>query len=348
MFLDRFRSDNSKIEFSVIWSNWASTIDEAIAIKTKAYNTYFLAWVRKNLTYNWFNRAKDIDIFEKNYIIIDIDLRKQFKEYNWLDCSDEEIINTWLDMWKYLIDEHEYLWDYDFIVFSWNWLHFYYLWEYKNISPDDYAYWVQRIMNEWDSFWGFRVFNSDHACKNIARIIRLPWSINQKTWKECIVIEERQWKWKLLSVLESLAFSEKELELEKRKKETDRKIEEYKKNEKMNKLINWDRYEESKEKLIRIFEVIDSIPAYLIAEKILPQFPFNKNWKNFDNEKWWFCWYYYVSELNSICNWWSRYFLYDWDVNSCWSPSSLIKHEFNLTWWETIKYFKDNFNLKIN
>jgi len=33
---------------------------------------------------------------------------------------------------------------------------------------------MERIMRQWDSLWGDEIFNTDKACKNIARIIRLP------------------------------------------------------------------------------------------------------------------------------------------------------------------------------
>jgi hypothetical protein len=33
---------------------------------------------------------------------------------------------------------------------------------------------MDRIMREWDKYWGDEIMNSDKACKNIARILRLP------------------------------------------------------------------------------------------------------------------------------------------------------------------------------
>lgn len=346
MFLDRFRSDKWKIEFIAIWQTGATVIPEEYALKTKSSNVYFLANVRKDLVYNWFNRAKDIDIIEKNYLVIDIDYRKQAQETLWYNPTDDEIINFWKDIEKYLLEEHTYLWDYDFIVFSWNWLHIYYLWEPKAIEPNDYAYAMERIMREWDKYWWNPVYNADKACKNIARIIRLPWSINQKTWKECFVISERQGSWLLFNSIQVLAEAEKEEVLKKREEENQRKIEEYQKQEKMNRLINWDKYEENQEKLHKLFKKIDSIPAYLVAQKINPMFPLSKNWKNFDNEKWWYTWYYYLKDMNAIVNWWSQHFLFNWTINSCWTPSNLVKHQYDFTWKETIDWFKKNFDLK--
>jgi len=346
MFLDRFKSDNWKIEFAVIWKTGAVVVDEKYALKSKVHNVYFLANVRKDLEYNWYNRAKDIDIIEKSYLVLDIDLRKQFKDKYGYDITDEEIIETWKQIADYIEEEHQYLWDYDFIVFSWNGLHIYYLWEPRYISPDDYAYAMERIMRQWDSLWGDEIFNTDKACKNIARIIRLPWSINQKTWKECFVIKERQWQGLLFNIIESLWAKEKLDVMIKREEEVSKQIEEYERMEKMNRLIKWSSYDEDKWKIKKVFEKINNIPAYIIAEKFVPEFKFSKNEKNFHNLKWGFTWYYYVKELNSICNWGSQYFSRG-DVNSCWSSSVLIKNEINWNWWDVIKWVKDNFNIKI-
>ncbi len=344
-FLNKFSFDSAIKEFVIIWKNWAKIVSKEYALKTKKDNVYFLSWVRKDMKYWLYNRAKDIDIIVTNKIAIDIDLRKQYENKYKEKITDEEIIKQWEYMVEYMIWEHEYLWDYDFIVFSWNGLHIYYLWEPRNISPDDYSYAMDRIMREWDNFWGDEVMYSDKACKNISRIFRLPWSINQKTWKECFVIKERQGSWKLFNSIEILARVEKQQVLAKKEEENRIKIEEYIRQEKMNRLIKWSKYEEDKEKLQRLFNNIDSIPINLVVEKINPMFPLSKNWKNFDNEKWWFCWYYVVKELNSVCNGGSQYF--NWGgINSCWSPSVLIKHQYNLTWNKTIQYFKDNFWIK--
>jgi len=346
MFLDRFESENGKIEFSVIWKNGAVVVNKEYALKSKVHNVYFLANVRKDLEYTWHNRAKDIDISEKGYIVIDIDLRKQYKEEYKQDCTDEEIIWIWKEIGDFILEEHKYLWDYDFISFSWNWLHIYYLGSPRYISPDDYSHWLERIMREWDKFWGDKKYYSDKACKNISRIIRLPWSVNQKTWKECFIIKERQGKWLLFNIIENLAAKEKEEVVSKRLEEVNKQIEEYERQEKMNRLIKWSNYDDNKEKIRKVFDKINNIPAYLIAEKFVPEFKFDKNEKNFNNLVWWFTWYYYVKELNSICNWWSQYFNFG-DVSSCWSSSVLIKHQINWNWWEVIKWVKDNFNIQL-
>jgi hypothetical protein len=76
----------------------------------------------------------------------------------------------------------------------------------------------------------------------------------------------------------------------------------------------------------------------------LPEFPYN--WRrNFKNQKWWFTWYYYNESTNSICNWGSRYFLFDWDTSSCWDNFQLIKRSKNFTNAETFRFFKDLLNL---
>lgn len=342
--LDRIKSKNSNIEYISI-NNWiVKTISEKEALENKKDNIYYLWGTRKDLIYSWKNRAKEIDIIEKSYCVIDLDIRKAFElKYN-EEITDEDIIKEWLNIAENLQYEDNILADFDYIVFSWNWLHIYFFWDYKNISPDDYSFWVERLYNRWNNFWQDEIYYADPACKNISRILRFPWSINQKTWWECKIIFERKWEWKIFNSIEKMWKKQKQEYKEKKEKEIKTRAEEFEKKNQINKLIQWSKYTENKEKLEKIFEVIDSIPAYLVAEQIVPQFKLSSNWKNFDNDKKWYTWYYYVEDLNAICNWWSRYFNY-WDVNSCFSPSVIIKNELNCNWGDVINYFKTNFKL---
>lgn len=342
--LNRIKSNNSKIEYVSI-NNWIiKVINEQIALTNKTDNIYFLWGVRNNLVYNWRNRAKEIDIVEKNYVVIDLDIRKKFEEKYNDSLSDEDIIQIWLDIAENLKYRDVILADFDYIVFSWNWLHIYYFWDYKNISPDDYSFWVERLYNRWNDFWWDEIYYADPACKNISRILRLPWSINQKTWWVCKIIFERKWSWRIFNAIEQMWKIQKQEYIKKRELENKKRIEEYEIKTKINRLIQWTKYNDKKEKLEKIFEIIDSIPAYIVAQKILPEYKLSKNWKNFDNLKRWYTGYYYVKDLNAICNWWSRHFNW-WDVNSCYSPSVLIKNQYNYSWWEVINYFKQNFKL---
>ena len=339
--LEKIKSQNSNIEYVSILDWKINIVSKEEALNNKEKNYYYLGWVRKDLIYNWNNRAKEIDIIEKSYCVVDLDIRKNFEEKYNEEISDEDIIKEWLNIAENLKYEDYILADFDFIVFTWNWLHIYWFWDYQSISPDDYSFWVKRLYERWNNFWWDKLYEADPACKNISRILRLPWSINQKTWKECKIIFERQWEWKIFNWLKKMWIKQKQEENKLKEEQIKKRVEEYQKKEQMNSLIYGKQFKDKKEELEALFTKIDSIPAYVIAEMLVP-FKLNKNWKNFDNEKWWFTWYFYVEDLNCICNWWSRYFN-NWDVNSCYSPSVLIKNFYDYTWAETIHWFKTNF-----
>lgn len=338
--LNRIKSENSNIEYINIINGIVKTITEKEALENKKDNIYFLGGVRKNLVYNWTNRAKEIDIIEKCYCVIDCDIRKAFfQKYN-EEISNYDIIQEWLNIAENLKYEDNILADFDYIVFSWNWLHIYYFWEYQNISPDNYSFWVKRLYKKWNDFWWNEIFYADEACKNISRILRLPYSINQKNGAECKVIYERKWEWKIFNSLNKMGVKQKQEENELKQEQIKKRVLEYQKKEQMNNLIYWKSFIDKKQELEELFFKIDNIPAYIIAELLVP-FKLNSNWKNFDNEKKWFCWYYYIEDINAICNGGSRYF--NWgDVNSCYSPSVLVKNFYDYTWGETISFFKKN------
>ena len=339
--INRIKSDNSNIEYISI-NNWiVKTINEKEAIENKKDNIYYLWWVRKDLVYSWNNRAKEIDIIEKNYCVIDLDIKNNFKEKYNQQLTKEDIIEEWLNIAENLKYEDDILADFDFIIFSWKWIHIYYFWDYETISPDDYSYWVKRLYNRWNNFWWDELYFADPACKNISRILRLPWTINQKNWEECKIIFEREWEWKIFNALEKMWKKQKQEEQEKRQEEIEKRITQYQKKEQMNSLIYWKSFIDKKQELEEIFNKIDSVPAYLIAEMLVPQYKLSKNWKNFDNDKKGYTGYFYVDDMNTICNWGSKYF--NWgDVNSCFSPSVIVKNFYDYSWGEVIKFFQAN------
>ena len=93
-----------------------------------------------------------------------------------------------------------------------------------------------------------------------------------------------------------------------------------------------------------LYDEINQIPSYEIAMLLIPNFPFSKNWKNFDNKKGGFAWYFYNKDNNSIVNWGSRYFLFDGDSNSNWNNFSLVKHFYTYTNNEVFDFFKKKLN----
>ena len=170
----------------------------------------------------------------------------------------------------------------------------------------------------WNKTW-----ECDNACKNIARIMRLPWSINQKNWNECKILYWEKKESRLFKLIKNFAEKEQQ-EKEEIKQKRQKEIEDQLK--KFNKEDN------------NFYEQINKIPAYKIAELLVP---YKYDWrKNFNNGKWWVCWYYYVSETNTICNWGSRHFNW-WDDSSCWNSFSLVKNYKWLSNKETFLLFKD-------
>jgi len=321
-FLDYFSSNNSKLEFTSI-SNWnISVLEKNKARLNKSDNVYFLWWVNNNLSYSNWNRAKDDDIVEKNYFVIDVDLFNIFEKYFWEKLSYEEIEKEWNNIITNLAIEDPLLWEFSFINISWCWLHIYYMWEFTQFKKEEYKIWVQEIYSKWNKFW-WDEYKCDGACCNIWRIIRLPWSINQKNWKECKILF---WEYKKSRLFENI------------KKYSENKL----------KIIENERIQKEKEFIKKsishnefcLYKKINEIPAFIIAEKILPQFKFSKNQKNFDNQKNWYCAYYYVKNTNTICNGWSRHFLFTWDEHSCWNNFSIIKNFYSFTNKETFSYFK--------
>lgn len=96
-------------------------------------------------------------------------------------------------------------------------------------------------------------------------------------------------------------------------------------------------------------EAIDNIPVHLISEIILPQFPLSRNQRNFDNEVGGYT-AYFISDKhdNTICNGGSVHYAWG-DSDSCYTPSLLVKHQYDLSWGDTIRWFESRFpNLSKN
>lgn len=304
--------------------NWnIKVITKEEALSNTKDNIYYLHWVREDLEYKNWNRAKDEDIEAKDFFVLDLDIRANYIEQTWEDCSNEDIISIWKDIWEFLKEENEYFWEWSKIVYTWNWLHIYYEWEVTSFDKVEYSNWVNRIYREWDKYMWDNVYNCDKACRNIARILRLPWTINQKNWAKVEILAEEKIQSRLFWLIKS--FAKKELE--------DQKVQEEKRQEKIQA-----RLKEFSTKDNWFYQTINSIPAYEIAQNLLPEFPYD--WKkNFKNKVWGFTWYFYNKETNTICNWGSRYFNWGW-IDSCWDNFSIIKYHYNYTNKETFNFYK--------
>jgi len=332
--LDKFLNDLQS--WDIEYNNLKTVLTKEQAISNTTENIYFLAGVK-----SWLDkRASDSDIISKKYFCIDLDMRNNCN----FEITDEDIISEWKRIAKYLFNEDNMLWAWRYIVFSWNWLHIYYTFPEQEFDIENYSYWVQDIYEQWDAWWGDKLRYADHACKNIARILRLPWTINQKNWAKVEIIAYQdmdcgfdiQWRW--LNELDRLLY---EQDREKRKR-----LEDFEKKSKIETLITWWSYKSKKKEMEIFFNKLDAIPAYLVSEKLLPQFKFHSNERNFlsDSKKWnRFTWFFYSKDLNAIINWGSSYYNF-WETASWYSPTVLVKNHFWMNWKEVVAWFKANFN----
>lgn len=122
------------------------------------------------------HRASDIDIVHKNYIYFDFDIRKDMEEMG-LKIKDSEIKRVAESMADEL-ESRRYFQDWSYIVFTGNGLHIYYIdAEPTLINHDHFSIGYDLMRRKMHTLVGYE---PDPACKNPARIARLPGSYNNK------------------------------------------------------------------------------------------------------------------------------------------------------------------------
>ena len=280
-------------------------------------NVFFCCWLKEPLN----RRCWDNDIWLKNYFVLDLDIRNNSEE----DISDDEIMacadileekleNTPFSSWSY-------------IIYSWNWLHIYYVGQ--TISPEarEYSRGVGYIYKEFEKVVDSPLFKPDYACRNISRIMRLPWSTNQKNWAVVRILKEKNNISPLVWYIDKFAEKEKILEdaeIEKRQKaflETKQRVDLSGKNS--------------------IYDDINQIPAWQVSEWLNPQFKYSGN-RNFESDnpkknKW--TAFYYSESRNCIINWGSSH--YNWWTSTSWyGPFELVKYSKDWSNRETFEFFK--------
>lgn len=177
-----------------------------------SWDMYFLWSVDNPSKYIWtWKRFRDNDIVEKNYICVDLDIRKEM----WISYDEQwdEILLDKISDAVEIIDQHEVLKTYDFIVHSWNWIHVYYTWPFPT-NKQDYADWynafITIVQKALPWYW------ADSACSNIWRLLRMPYSKNMKYNRG---IESYVYRWNMMDCTVSEMFNDLILiEREKRKK----------------------------------------------------------------------------------------------------------------------------------
>lgn len=138
---------------------------------------YFVWWM-DSPTWSWkWWRAEDSDIIMKNYVWIDIDIRNHFLEH-W-DLIDQETLRKEINEIRAQL-MISWLSDYCAIVDSGNGCHIYYRWKGKKFDVLEYSESVKWLMIRIDFALRDLWYKTDHACSNLSRLLRLPWSINPR------------------------------------------------------------------------------------------------------------------------------------------------------------------------
>lgn len=123
-------------------------------------------------------RNKDEDIKKKCYVFVDIDIRSIHKEKTGEILSDEKL-NEEIDKILNALKVKDLDWR-RYAIHSGNWLHLYYVGKEAEIDKTIYSKGVQVFYNEINSALEKLGYVCDKVCHNIARISRLPWSMNSR------------------------------------------------------------------------------------------------------------------------------------------------------------------------
>jgi len=292
---------------------------------------YYLPWVSKQ---NKMKRNHDRDIIEKNFFVIDLDVRHNIE---W-EITDQDIKDyAWY--LETLLFEHKYLSQWRHMVYTWNGIHIYYVWDFIDINTDNfvrkYSLWVQKV---YEDFWEYldkqKMYEPDYSCKNISRIIRLPWTKNCKdknNKKDVEILKTQDVKselvWKLLEMWEKEYNSKQEERIRDAKK----REEKYLKDLESSWWQDLDKY-----------RAISKIP---LNTTICQDFWFWQwnNLKYFSSDrKKGYEWLVYNEDTNLIRNWWCSAWTWSrpWE---CYNHFSYVQKRDWLTNEETFKYFVDKY-----
>jgi hypothetical protein len=283
-------------------SDLQNVVTLEIAMTDKTKNFYYVPWEAKSDT-----RLKDDDIRSTTTFFLDIDIKENLKEDEWEQDQTEEWIIEYADWIKSFLETHFTQWRY--IIFTGNGLQVHFIGNKVNTAwkKNQWKFWVRSYQEQWDSetrqFFWVNTFRCDKACCNLARLRRLPWTINQKNWREAKIIYTNDATFPTEDILPRWeAYYKKVIEQEKEIASREK--------EELRKSLNFAEN--------NIFERINSIPAELIVSEVLPQAVFDGK-KNFR-----FAWQHnlcgFYKWQNRIINWWSHHFQpytkYWWERNS--------------------------------
>ena len=290
---------------------------------------YFLAWVDKS---NKWKTNKDKDIIEKNYFVIDLDIRENYKE----EITNDDI-KWYANILEILLIESELFSERSYIIYTWNWLHIYYIWDFIDVDIDLYSLWVWKIYKDFDDYLQHdNIMKPDQACKNIWRILRLPWTKNYKMKtkynlepEEVIILKQQEKHSKLVWMINKF-------------------WEEIKENQKQEKSIIKHKVESNlfKNKLNKDWvNVYEEICKIKLNDIICADFWFEQRtdnryfyWDKKEPE-----WLVYHDDNNTVFHWWCSKWTW-WEVWKTYNTFSYIKARQRLNDKDTFVWFKDRYS----
>lgn len=165
-------------------------------------NMYFVCW----LWTKTFDRCSDDDIKLKKYFVVDIDIRLLHYQKTNIVLTQEELLEKFPIILELL--NNNWLWDYSAVCDSWNGMHLYYAWTERIFDKEIYSNGVKYIYEQIDQVIKETWYSCDPACTNLARIMRLPWSINprKKEKQKQILWDLWDWECKILEFNPKISF----------------------------------------------------------------------------------------------------------------------------------------------
>lgn len=259
-FLQAFQTD---IEISDL----QNVVTPEIAMTDKTRNFYYVPGDTKQVN----ERVRDDDIIATSTFFLDIDIKENLKLDAWIPDQTEEALLEHAEWIKSFLDQSNFKkWRY--IIFSGNWIQLHFIWQVIKTDgkKKQWKFWVRSYQEEWDYetrkfFWN-STFRCDKACCNLARLRRLPGTINQKNGREARILYSKNAIFPTEEILPRWEIYYKKVI------DQEREIAMKEKQEIRNSLDFWEN---------NIFERINLISIELIVNEIMPEAIFDgrKNWK---------------------------------------------------------------------
>ena len=296
---------------------------EAFLKRNRSEDLYFCANVKKEAGSS---RAKNSDVEFKKYLYFDFDIRKDLKVKG-ISVTDEDIESIAARI-KDDLNNHNFFKHWSYIIFSGNGLHVYYISdEAVKVDLDCYSLGYQLYANKIQKA---TMYVPDTACKNVARIARIPNSYNCKiksNKKLVKVLHQKDARSNIVKLI--MQNGKKELERREGVQEFEQRLLEIKKRER---LYNIDE----------IIEIINRLPIENEVKNDYPSWHFDgKHFVDIHNKS--VTAAYVHDNLLIISE--SRWFN---DIRYKGCGTYLYRREKSLmTDRQAIEYFKENYNLKI-